>query len=144
MLVQHILAGKNSTEIETIKPDTCISDAAAMLSKFRIGALVVSDSGTDVKGIVSERDIVRILGTRGPECLKDTVSTIMTSKLVTATMADTAEMVLNTMTMGRFRHMPVMEGDAMIGLISLGDVVSARLREVSHEKEALEGMIAGF
>ncbi len=144
MLVQHILAGKNSKDIETIQPDTCISDAAAMLSKYRIGALVVSVTGTDVKGIVSERDIVRVLGTRGADCLKETVSTIMTSKLVTATVTDTAEMVLNTMTMGRFRHMPVMEGDKMIGLISLGDVVSARLHEVSHEKEALEGMIAGF
>jgi len=144
MLVQHILAGKNSNQIETIKQDTCIRDAAALLSKYRIGALVVSDTGTDVMGIVSERDIVRILGARGADCLKDEVKSIMTSKLVTATKADTAEMVLNTMTMGRFRHMPVMEGDKMIGLISLGDVVSARLHEVSHEKEALEGMIAGF
>lgn len=144
MLVQHILAGKPSGDIETITPDTCISDAAAMLSKYKIGALVVSNSGTDVQGILSERDIVRVLGTQGAACLKDAVSTIMTSKIVSATAKDTAEMVLNTMTMGRFRHMPVLDGEKMVGLISIGDVVGARLREISHEKEALEGMIAGF
>ena len=144
MLVQQILAGKPSGDIETIKPDTCISDAAVLLAKFKIGALIVSNTGTDVQGILSERDIVRELGNRGTGCLKDTVASVMTSKIVSATKKDTAEMVLNTMTMGRFRHMPVMEGDVMIGLISIGDVVGARLREVSSEKEALEGMIAGF
>lgn len=144
MLVQQILAGKPSGDIETITPDTCISDAASLLAKYKIGALIVSNTGTDVQGILSERDIVRELGNRGTGCLKDTVSSVMTSKIVSATKADTAEMVLNTMTMGRFRHMPVMDGNKMIGLISIGDVVGARLREVSTEKEALEGMIAGF
>jgi len=144
MLVQQILAGKPSGDIETIKPDACISDAAALLAKHKIGALIVSNGGTDVQGILSERDIVRELGKRGTACLNDSVSSIMTSKIVSATKVDTAEMVLNTMTMGRFRHMPVMDGDEMIGMISIGDVVGARLREVSSEKEALEGMIAGF
>ncbi len=144
MLVQQILAGKPSGDIETIKPNTCISDAAVLLAKLKIGALIVSNTGTDVQGILSERDIVRELGNRGTGCLKDAVSSVMTSKIVSATKKDTAEMVLNTMTMGRFRHMPVMEGEVMIGLISIGDVVGARLREVSSEKEALEGMIAGF
>jgi len=144
MLVQQILAGKASGDIETVTPQTSISDAAAIMSKRRIGALVVSNSGTDVQGILSERDIVRELGARGTGCLKDAVSSVMTSKIVTATKADTAEMVLNTMTMGRFRHMPVLDGDAMIGLISIGDVIGARLREVSSENQALEGMIAGF
>jgi len=144
MLVQQILAGKASGDIETVTPETSISDAASIMSKRRIGALVVSNTGKDVLGILSERDIVRELGARGTGCLKDAVSSVMTRKIVTATKVDTAEMVLNTMTMGRFRHMPVMDSEKMIGLISIGDVVGARLREVSTEKEALEGMIAGF
>ncbi|MBV1863158.1 MAG: CBS domain-containing protein [Rhodobacteraceae bacterium] len=144
MLVQQILAGKASGDIETVAPETSISDAASIMSKRRIGALVVSNTGRDVLGILSERDIVRELGARGTGCLKDAVSSVMTRKIVTATKVDTAEMVLNTMTMGRFRHMPVMDSEKMIGLISIGDVVGARLREVSTEKEALEGMIAGF
>lgn len=144
MLVQQIMAGKPSGEIETITPETCIGDAAAMLAKYRIGALVVSNNGKDVQGMLSERDVIRVLGERGAACLKDTVESAMTRNIVCATKRDTAEMVLNTMTMGRFRHMPVVDGKDMIGIISLGDVVSARLREISHEKEALEGMISGF
>ncbi|MCP5076308.1 MAG: CBS domain-containing protein [Rhodobacteraceae bacterium] len=143
MLVQQIMAGKPSVEIVTIKPNASVHEAAELLSKMKIGALVVSNSGTDVQGVLSERDIVRELGRRGTGCLTDTVGSIMTREIVTTNKADTAENVLQTMTAGRFRHMPVMEDDVMIGVVSIGDIVSARLNEVSHEKDALQNMIMG-
>ena len=143
MLVQQILAQKASTEIATVTPEQTVNEVAAMLSKMRIGALIVSNGGRDVQGIISERDIVRELGRRGTGCLKDTVASIMTRDIVSTTKSETAEKVLTTMTQGRFRHMPVMEGNEMIGLVSIGDVVSARLSEVSNEKDALQSMIMG-
>jgi CBS domain-containing protein len=125
MLIKQIIAGKNS------------------LSSLKIGALVVSKTGSDVVGIVSERDIVRELGKRGVICLSDLVQDVMTSKIITTTGSETAESVLQTMTEKRFRHMPVMEGEKMIGIVSIGDIVSARLAEISTEKEALQDMIMG-
>ncbi|MCP5085186.1 MAG: CBS domain-containing protein [Rhodobacteraceae bacterium] len=143
MLVQQIMAGKPSVDVATIGPAASIHEAAEVLSKRKIGALIVSDSGTDVQGVISERDIVRELGRRGTGCLTDTVGSIMTRDIITTTGADTAENVLQTMTNGRFRHMPEMDGDTMIGVVSIGDIVSARLNEVSHEKDALQSMIMG-
>ena len=102
-----------------------------------------SGEGT-LEGILSERDIVREIGKRGASCLQDQVSSMMTSNIVTCSPQDTADGVLEMMTTGRFRHLPVMEGSKMIGLISIGDVVKARLSELSMEKDALEGMIKGF
>ncbi|MEL6520152.1 MAG: CBS domain-containing protein [Pseudomonadota bacterium] len=144
MLVQQILKSKGVSHVVTVKPQTTVSQAAEVLSEKRIGTVVVSDTGSDAQGIMSERDIVRELGRRGSGCLSDTVSQIMTRDLVTCHGDDTADEVLAKMTEGRFRHMPVMDGNRMIGLISLGDVVKARLSEVSMEKDALEGMIMGY
>jgi CBS domain-containing protein len=121
-----------------------VGDAAKMLAVRRIGALVVSKDGKKVAGILSERDIVRAIGNNGPGCLTDQVDTLMTAKIISATRDETVESVLAKMTDGRFRHMPVMEGDEMVGLISIGDVVKAQLAELAMEKEALEGMIKGF
>lgn len=143
MLIKQILAGKTSGPITTIKPDSSVSDAANLLSSKRIGALVVSNTGADVVGILSERDIVRELGKRGITCMSDKVSDLMTSKIIKTTGSETAEAVLGLMTENRFRHMPVMDGDTMIGIVSIGDIVSARLSEINTEKEALEGMIMG-
>ena len=114
-----------------------------MLSSRRIGAIVGSGDGKSPLGILSERDIVRELGMRGSGCLSDTVDQLMTRKLVSCTCLDTADQVLARMTDGRFRHMPVIEDGQMVGLISIGDVVKARLSELSMEKDALEGMIMG-
>jgi CBS domain-containing protein len=126
-----------------MRPDATVSDAAEMLSARRIGAVIVSKDGKRPEGILSERDIVRELGKRGMNCLPDPVSALMTEKLVTCTVNDSAESVLISMTEGRFRHMPVMQGDEMIGIISIGDVVKARLSELAMERDALEGMIMG-
>ena len=143
MLVQSMLKGKATDEVVTVTPGSSVADAAALLSRRRIGAVIVSPDGRTVAGILSERDIVRELGARGPACMSDTVDQIMTREIVGCRRDDTAEAVMGKMTEGRFRHMPEMEEGEMVGLISIGDVVKARLSELAMEKEALEGMIMG-
>lgn len=143
MLVHQILNAKPSAEIKTIAPGASVKDAASALSSARIGALVVAEDADHPIGIISERDIVRELGRRGPSCLTESISEYMTKKLVSCAPDDTADQVLEKMTNGRFRHMPVMEQEKMVGLISIGDVVKARMSELSMEKDALEGMIMG-
>ncbi|MEY4698127.1 MAG: hypothetical protein RIT14_2555 [Pseudomonadota bacterium] len=148
MHVQQILKSKSDaqpdTAVVTVPPGTSVAKAAEILSARRIGAVIVSPDGKRVAGILSERDIVRELGRRGAGCLADTVDSIMTSAIVGCRRDELANDVLQKMTDGRFRHMPVMDGDVMVGLISIGDVVKARLTELSMEKDALESMIKGF
>ncbi|RMD88759.1 MAG: CBS domain-containing protein [Alphaproteobacteria bacterium] len=143
MLVKQILKAKGDQSVATVPPGTPVSEAARILSEKRIGALVVSADGERPEGIISERDIVRELGRSGDACLRTTVDKIMTANIVTCSPEEKADAILARMTEGRFRHLPVVEGDRMIGLISIGDVVKARLDELAMEKEALEGMIMG-
>ena len=143
MLVRQILGLKGGSEVVTLQKGTMISEAARTLSEKRIGAIVVVDGDTPL-GILSERDIVRELGRRGQGCLTDVVDSLMTREMVTCAPDETADQVLEKMTEGRFRHMPVMEEGEMAGLISIGDVVKARLSELSMENNALEDMIKGF
>ncbi len=144
MLVQQILSAKPTAGVVTIAPASTLGEAVEMLSAHRIGAIVVSADGKAVAGILSERDVVRELGKRGITCLADRVDHVMTTRIISCTRQDAATEVMQKMTDGRFRHMPVMEGTEMIGLISIGDVVKARLSELAMEKDALEGMIKGF
>lgn len=143
MLVSQILKSKSDTSIVTVKPGVLVSEAAKILSDRGIGTVLVSTDGKTADGILSERDIVRQIGARGATCLGDKVSDYMTSKLITCSKSDQADAILQQMTKGRFRHMPVIEDGELVGLISLGDVVKARLEELSMEKNALEGMIMG-
>ncbi len=143
MLVRQILGLKGGSEVVTVTPDTSVFEATRTLSEKRIGALVATEGDLPL-GILSERDIVRELGRRGSACLEHSVGTLMTKELITCAPDATADQVLEKMTQGRFRHMPVLESDRMIGLISIGDVVKARLSELSMEKHALEDMIKGF
>lgn len=143
MLVQQILNSKASDAVETVKPGTLVRDAAQILASKRIGTVVISANGKTADGILSERDIVRELAAHGAGCLSQKVDDFMTRKLVTCTRAHKADDVLAQMTEGRFRHMPVVESGELVGLITLGDVVKARLSELSMEKDALEGMIMG-
>ena len=143
MLVRQILNAKPAQGVETVPPNTTVAQAAETLSARRFGALIISNDGEVAIGIISERDIVRELGKRGAGCLGETVAQLMTTKLVTCTRDATADQVLSQMTEGRFRHMPVVEDGKMVGLISIGDVVKARLSELAMEKDALEGMIMG-
>ncbi|CAM2997720.1 CBS domain-containing protein [Paracoccus aminovorans] len=144
MLVNQILSMKASGEIFTVAPDATVADAARLLSEKRIGAIVVSDDGKVPLGILSERDIVRELGRRGASVLDLPISELMTRKLITCTTGSSGLDVLNLMTQGRFRHLPVVDDSGeMVGLVSIGDVISARLKELAAEKEALTGMIMG-
>lgn len=143
MLVQQILKSKTTAGIISVKPNDTVATAANLLSTERIGTVVVSADGKSLDGILSERDIVREIGKRGAGVLNDNVDQLMTSKLVTCSPDNSALEVLEMMTSGRFRHMPVMADGKMLGLISIGDTVKARLAELSMEKDALEGMIMG-
>jgi CBS domain-containing protein len=143
MLVSQILKTKQLHDVVTVPPSMTISDAARILSEKGIGTVIVSSSGKTADGILSERDIVREIGARGAGCLPHSVKTLMTAKLVTCSGNDKADEVLQKMTDGRFRHMPVVENGELRGIISLGDVVKARLMELAMEKDALEGMIMG-
>ncbi|MCY3674424.1 MAG: CBS domain-containing protein [Rhodobacteraceae bacterium] len=141
MLVSQILKGKSSQSIISIGPDDGILMAVSLLSRNRIGALVVFDDEGLLVGIVSERDIVREIGIKGAQVLNLSVKELMSKKVVTCNTNETAFDVLNKMTLGRFRHIPVMDNKKMIGLISIGDVVKARLGELNMEKQALEEYI---
>ena len=144
MLVSQILKSKSDDGVVTAPPGTSVSRIAEILSSRRIGAVVISTDGKRLNGIVSERDVVRELGRRGTHCLGDAVETIMTARVITCSRGDPGNDVLQKMTDGRFRHIPVMEGAELVGLISIGDVVKARLNELAQEKDALEGMINGL
>ncbi len=144
MIVQQILKEKPEGSVVTVPPGSTVAEAVEVLSARRIGAVVVSPDGRRVTGILSERDVMRELGRRGTACLADPVEKLMTAAIVGCDGQDSVESIMQRMTDGRFRHMPVMQGAEMVGLISIGDVVKARLSELAMEKDALEGMIKGF
>lgn len=143
MNVQQILQSKGSIEVHTISPEASVAEAAAALGARKIGALVVSSGTGKVDGIVSERDIVRRLGQSGAAALQAHVSEIMTEKVESCRAEESANSVLERMTLGRFRHMPVMEGDRMVGLLSIGDVVKARIEDIERENAAMAEMLRG-
>lgn len=144
MLVQQILNSKPSQGVITVPPGTSLSEAAAILTKNKIGTVIVSEDGKKAEGILSERDIVRAIAHRGIQAVGTEVDEFMTRKIVTCKREATADQVLTIMTDKRFRHMPVVEYGEIIGLITQGDVVKARLSELAMEKDALEGMIMGY
>ncbi len=143
MLVKNILNGKPNTTIYTITKDHTINEAVSDLSAHRVGVLVVSQNGKTIDGILSERDIIREMGKRGTTCLTDKVGDMMTGTVMSCTLSDTTQMVLETMTKGRFRHMPVVDQNKLVGVISIGDVVKARLAEMAGENAAMLDMIRG-
>lgn len=144
MLIQHILDSKPHTGVLTISETVSLKDAIEELAAHRIGALVVSEDGNTVGGIISERDIIRVLGQRGISSLSETVKENMTKDITSCVKSNTAEEALQWMTEGRFRHLPVVEDGALVGLISIGDVVKARLTEIENEKSAMVDMIRGY
>lgn len=152
MLVNQLLSmksgsGKPGVEAETIitiKPSETLATAAKLLAEKRIGAVVVSSDGETPEGILSERDIVRQLGSVGIEVLDRPLSEVMTTSVQTCTTGEDALTILERMTQGRFRHLPVVDdAGKMLGVISIGDAVSGRLKELAAEKDALTGMIMG-
>jgi CBS domain-containing protein len=143
MLVHQILKAKGDDGVVTVKPGTKISDVSQILAERRIGGVVVSKDGQVASGIISERDIVRALAVKGAVCLGEKVDDMMTRNPVCCARNDKADDVLTRMTEGRFRHMPVVEDGVLVGIVTIGDVVKARLQELSMEKDALQGMIMG-
>jgi CBS domain-containing protein len=140
MTVQAILARKGS-DVLTIEPAVDLAAAVKILSERRIGALVVTGADRRVVGIISERDIVRTLGQRGAEAFSIQVSEVMTRRVVTCSTRDTVSEIMERMTAGKFRHVPVVEQDRLAGIISIGDVVKYRLEEMEHESEVLHDYI---
>lgn len=140
--VSHILSGKGR-EVTTVATSASVHDAAKLLAARRIGALVVSDDGQRVSGIISERDIVRLLGQDGPD-LNTPVSEVMTAVVHTCTEADTVDELMVQMTERRIRHVPVVDDEGhLAGMISIGDVVKSRTGELEVEAEALKGYVTG-
>lgn len=140
MTVKAILSTKGS-DIVTIAPSATLAEAAKLLATHRIGAVVVSDADRRVAGILSERDIVRVLGERGAVALSQSVDAVMTRKVVTCTEADTIGALMERMTAGKFRHIPVVDGGRLVGIVSIGDVVKFRLGEMEREQNALRDYI---
>jgi len=141
MNVAAILNDKG-TDVMTLSASASIRDAAEILAKCHIGSVVVVDDNKKIAGIVSERDIVKEVANRGSECLGEPVSICMTSKVSTCKKSDTVEYLMGQMTTHRFRHMPVIENDEMIGIISIGDVVKQRIAETEMEATAMRAYIA--
>ncbi|MCK4862503.1 MAG: CBS domain-containing protein [Rhodobacteraceae bacterium] len=143
MLVRDILSTKQIAKIISVATTDKISVAAELLSEMRIGAVIVRDKGNEMDGILSERDIVRELGRSGTGCLTQTVSELMTTNVKFCAPTDTTQQVMQMMTDGRFRHMPVMDDGKLVGVISIGDVVAARIKEVQFENDSMADLIAG-
>lgn len=139
MTVNAILEAKGR-QIVSVKPDAKLSEAIGLLAEKRIGAVLVMQ-GTRVDGILSERDVVRVLAERGGKVLDEPVSAIMTRKVTSCSRADTVAMLMEKMTDGKFRHLPVVEEGRVVGLISIGDVVKRRVMEYENEQEALRDYI---
>jgi CBS domain-containing protein len=140
MTVKAILASKGYT-VQTIPPAATLAEAAKLLDARRIGAVVVSDPEGRVVGVLSERDIVRRLAQHGADALDLTVSETMTRRVATCQETDTVGDLMEQMTNGKFRHLPVVEDDRLIGIVSIGDVVKYRLGEFEAESSAMREYI---
>ncbi len=136
MLADQILDSKGR-EVATVAPDATVSDALAMLAQHNVGALVASADGSSVDGILSERDIVRRLAADGSAALDLAVRDLMKTEVATCDGRANTEQIMNVMTNGRFRHMPVVEDGALRGIVSIGDVVKVRIDELATEKDQL-------
>lgn len=142
MTVKQILDLKGR-EVVTVSPSMGTEDAVRFLADNKIGAVVVTGPGGKVAGILSERDIVRAFASKGADALAMPISSIMTSKVTTCGEDHTVNQVMELMTNGRFRHLPVEEDGKLIGIISIGDVVRRRIEDAEREAEEIKAYIAG-
>lgn len=141
MTVKSILERKGRDVISAM-PNATLSDVIAMLSRHRIGALVICDEAHKILGIVSERDVVRMLSAQGQKALDTPVSEVMTKKVEVCEEKHTINQVMEIMTQKRFRHMPVERDGKLEGIISIGDVVKARIEQVEREADEIRNYIA--
>ena len=140
MHVAAILKDKGRS-VESVGTDASVMDVAARLSALRIGAVVVVDKDGNLAGIISERDIIRVVGKDGTKALDWPVTDVMTRAVMTCREADTIDQVMSVMTAGRFRHLPVLENGKLAGLISIGDVVKHRVAEAEMEATLMRDYI---
>lgn len=141
MTVAALLRDKGRSVITT-SATSSIAGAVDTLVKHKIGALVVIDENDRIAGIMSERDIVRAIAARGADVLKASIADAMTRAVVTCTESDTVDEVMARMTRGRFRHLPVVDDGNLVGIVSIGDVVKARIEQVEREAEDMRAYIA--
>jgi CBS domain-containing protein len=140
MTVKSILAAKGG-DIITIEPTANLETAVRTLAEHRIGALLVLGPDRRVIGILSERDIVRTLAEQGFAALSQPLAQVMTRKVVTCSPTETISVIMERMTAGKFRHVPVIDQEQVVGIVSIGDVVKHRLQEMEHESAALRDYI---
>ena len=140
MIVKSILAGKGG-DVAIIEPTADLNAAVKMLAERHIGAVVILGADHRVIGILSERDIVRALAERGSNALTEPVSQVMTREVKTCSEDDPVGGLMEQMTTGKFRHMPVVKQDKLIGIVSIGDVVKSRVEEIDQEAKSLRDYI---
>ena len=141
MRISELLKVKGST-VATVAPETTVRAVVADLTERNLGALVVSSDGTTITGIVSERDVVRAIHRFGPAILDAEVRMIMSAEVRTCAPGDEVESLAKTMTEHRIRHVPVTEGGALVGIVSIGDVVKSRIDELESDRDALVNYIS--
>jgi CBS domain-containing protein len=140
MRVQGLLRSKG-TEVETIDPTATVAEVVDALVRCGIGALIVSADGEHIDGIVSERDLVQALATHGADLLGRPVAEVMTDFVHTCTAETSVNDLMALMTTERVRHVPVVDGDRLVGIVSIGDVVKSRILELEHEMQAVHEYI---
>jgi CBS domain-containing protein len=136
-----IILSRKGNDIVTLSPEATLGDAVANLARNRIGAIVVTNADMGVEGIISERDVVRLLGERGVDVLTEPLAGLMTKAVVTCTTDETVPQIMERMTRGRFRHVPVVSDGKLAGIISIGDVVKYRVEEMERESAQLRDYI---
>ena len=141
MKIAELLRNKNH-EVYRIGSHECIADAAVALSEHKVGALLVEDADGGIVGILSERDIVRGMGPHGADLHDVAVSELMTKNIIRCSPGDSVNEAMALMTDRRIRHLPVFDGDELVGFISIGDLVKCRIKEVQAEAEAMRAYIA--
>ena len=142
MQIKHILVVKGR-DIVAIESGATLADAASLLARKRIGAVIVRDEGGSLAGILSERDVVRAVAKQGADALEQPVSSYMTREVATCCEADTVDGLMEMMTRGRFRHVPVVDDrEGLIGIVSIGDVVKSRIEETVREAATLREYIS--
>lgn len=137
----RLLLQKKSGSLITISPDAPLTEAVSSLAEHRIGAIVAVSGDGRLEGILSERDVVRILAEKGTEILSSPVSSVMTRAVVTCGPDESIAVIMERMTRGRFRHVPVVENGRLGGIISIGDVVKHRVEEMERESAELRDYI---
>jgi len=141
LTVARILDDKGR-DVITTQPHRTLKEVVDLLADRGVGAVVVSDASLSVLGILSERDVVRVIAKQGASALQDPVSRYMTPKVITVKSDDTIEHVMQTMTAGRFRHVPVVDGGRLTGIVSIGDVVKRHVNALDSERQAMREYIA--